>query len=79
VELPLSCVLLSERDLASPPVQEYGEENVMNKKVAKKLVLNRETLRELTENQLGKIGGGIGPSDLREDSCVKTCWCDTTK
>lgn len=51
----------------------------MNKKTAKKLVLNRETLRELTESQLGRIGGGIGPSDLVEDSCHKTCWCDTTK
>ena len=51
----------------------------MNKKTAKKLVLNRETLRQLTENQLRKIGAGIGPSDLPEDSCHKTCWCDTTE
>ncbi|HEX6899887.1 MAG TPA: class I lanthipeptide [Thermoanaerobaculia bacterium] len=51
----------------------------MKKQIAKKLVLNRETLRELTENLLGRIGGGIGPSDLPEDSCYKTCWCDTTK
>lgn len=51
----------------------------MIKKTAKKLALNKETLRVLTENQLGKIAGGIGPSDLPEDSCYKTCWCDTTK
>jgi hypothetical protein len=51
----------------------------MNKKITKKLVLNRETLRELTTSQLGKAAGGIGPSDLEEDSCHKTCWCDTTR
>ncbi|HEX9967450.1 MAG TPA: class I lanthipeptide [Solirubrobacterales bacterium] len=49
----------------------------MKKQIATKLVLHKETLRKLTETQLGKIGGGIGPSDLPEDSCVKTCWCDT--
>jgi hypothetical protein len=49
------------------------------KKIAKKLALSKETLRNLSELQLGGIAGGIGPSDLPEDSCVKTCWCDTTK
>jgi hypothetical protein len=48
----------------------------MKKPTAKKLVLNRETLRELTENQLDKIAGGIPPS--YPDSCYNTCWCDTT-
>jgi hypothetical protein len=51
----------------------------MNKKIARKLTLNKETLRVLTENQLEKIVGRIGPSDLVEDSCWKTCWCDTTQ
>ena len=47
------------------------------KQVAKRLVLNKETLRTLTENQLGRIAAGIGPSDLPEDSCYGTCYCDT--
>lgn len=49
----------------------------MNKKIAKKLVLNKETLRELTSAQLAKILGGIGPSDLPEDSChsCNSCTC----
>ncbi len=47
----------------------------MKKQAARKLVLHRETLRELTENHLGRIGGGIGPSNLVEDSCHWTCWC----
>jgi hypothetical protein len=51
----------------------------MNKRIARKLTLNKETLRVLTENQLAKIGGGIGPSDLVEDSCWKTCWCQPTQ
>lgn len=51
----------------------------MKKQITKKLVLHKETLRELTESSLGRIAGGIGPSDLVEDSCWHTCWCDTTK
>lgn len=51
----------------------------MKKNSARKLVLHRETLRALTDDQTRKILGGIGPSDLVEDSCHKTCWCDTTK
>ncbi|MEA2600684.1 MAG: hypothetical protein QOF89_1676 [Acidobacteriota bacterium] len=46
----------------------------MNKKVTKKLVLSKETLRELTSSQLEKILGGIGPSDLPDDSC-HSCKC----
>jgi hypothetical protein len=46
----------------------------MNKKIAKKLVLSKETLRELTSSQLERILGGIGPSDLPDDSC-KSCKC----
>jgi len=49
----------------------------MKKQVGKRLVLHRETLRRLTESQLSKIAAGIGPSDLPEDSCYQTCWCDT--
>ena len=49
----------------------------MKKQVAKRLVLHKETLRKLTENQLRRIAAGIGPSDLPEDSCYNTCWCDT--
>ncbi|HEX9945388.1 MAG TPA: class I lanthipeptide [Thermoanaerobaculia bacterium] len=49
----------------------------MKKQIATKLVLHKETLRKLSENQLSKIGGGIPPSWDPEDSCYKTCWCDT--
>ena len=51
----------------------------MNKKITPKLTVHKETLRVLTESQLEKIAGRIGPSDLVEDSCWRTCWCDTTK
>jgi hypothetical protein len=51
----------------------------MKKTMTKKLALNKETLRNLRDAQIGEIAGGIGPSDLPEDSCYKTCWCDTTK
>ena len=51
----------------------------MKKNPARKMVLHRETLRALTADQTHKIFGGIGPSDLVEDSCYHTCWCDTTR
>lgn len=49
----------------------------MNKKIVKKLTLNRETLYGLTEAQLGKIAGGmmIGPSDPGDISCKGSCGC----
>ena len=49
----------------------------MKKQVARKLVLHKETLGRLTEKDLSRIAAGIGPSDLPEDSCYNTCWCDT--
>ena len=51
----------------------------MKKNPHPKLVLHRETLRALADDQTRGIPGGIGPSDLVEDSCHQTCWCDTTK
>lgn len=51
----------------------------MRKNAAKKLTLHKETLRALTDDQARKILGGIGPSDLEEDSCHKTCWCQPTQ
>jgi hypothetical protein len=51
----------------------------MKKTIARKLALSKETLRNLRDTQLGNAAGGIGPSDLPEDSCVKSCFCDTTK
>ncbi len=37
-------------------------------KKIKKLQLNREMLRKLTDDELGKVGGGAG---------VQTAWCST--
>jgi hypothetical protein len=51
----------------------------MRKQITKKLVLHKETLRELTESHLGRIAGGAGPSQFVEDSCEFTCFCQTTK
>jgi hypothetical protein len=51
----------------------------MNKKIAKKLVLSKETLRDLSEAQLGKIAGGIGPSDPGDISCKGSCGCPPTQ
>ena len=49
----------------------------MKKQTTKRLVLHKETVRTLTANQLDKIAGGIPPSWDPEDSCYKTCWCET--
>ncbi|HKV07132.1 MAG TPA: class I lanthipeptide [Thermoanaerobaculia bacterium] len=44
----------------------------MKKKLEKKIVLNRETLRRLEGDELGRVIGGVPPET---DSCVGTCTC----
>jgi hypothetical protein len=45
----------------------------MKKQKARKLVLHKETLHELTDVQARQAAGRIGPSQLVEDSCRGTC------
>lgn len=50
---------------------------VLKKKIEKKMVLNRETLRRLAGGELGKVIGGMRPyEDTNEPSCLETCSCE---
>ncbi|MEO7416544.1 MAG: hypothetical protein ABI163_05755 [Thermoanaerobaculia bacterium] len=51
----------------------------MKKQNARRLVLHKETLRELTDVQAQHAAGRIGPSQLVEDSCRGTCPCNPTQ
>ena len=46
----------------------------MKKRFVKKLALNRETLRALSNEEAAKLvrGGGSG---YEEDTCIKSCQC----
>lgn len=44
----------------------------MKKKLEKKMILNRETLRTLAGNELDRVIGGVPPET---DSCAGTCTC----
>lgn len=48
----------------------------MKKKLEKKMVLNRETLRTLSGNQLDQVIGGVPPDDTDDESCGRTCSCE---
>jgi hypothetical protein len=54
----------------------------MNMSLKKKLVLNRETVRVLTPNELGQVAGGSdnSPTASKGPSCpdVNSCACLTT-
>lgn len=52
----------------------------MKKKLSKKLTLNRETIRALSEAQLDKPAGGaptvgVPCNPVSEYSCYRTCTC----
>lgn len=47
----------------------------MKKKIERKLVLSKETLRTLTRDQL-KVAGGVPPDDTDDESCGRTCTCE---
>lgn len=48
----------------------------MIKKSVKKLVINKETLRELTNQQIYQVAGGA-PWSIIDDTCVNSCYCHT--
>jgi hypothetical protein len=48
----------------------------MIKKSVKKLVITKETLRELTNQQIGHIAGGA-PWSIVDDTCRTSCYCAT--
>ena len=48
----------------------------MIKKSVKKLVINKETLRELTGPQIDKAAGGA-PWSYGDATCYNSCFCQT--
>jgi hypothetical protein len=48
----------------------------MIKKNVKKLVITKETLRELTDQQIGQAAGGA-PWSYTDPTCYNTCFCQT--
>ena len=48
----------------------------MKKKLERKLVLNKETLRTLAGDRLTGVVGGVPPDDTDFESCGRTCTCE---